>query len=85
MKGFLLCLHACGMRIYSEILAANCESTGMNEAQSAGEGSSIEIGTRIAYDSKLSNLGMLSLENEYQKKLGVEYYIGAGSRREMCS
>ena len=32
---------ACGMMTYSEILAANCEFTWMNETQSAGEGSCV--------------------------------------------
>ena len=31
--------HACGKMIYSETLAAKCESTWMNESQSTGEGS----------------------------------------------
>ena len=43
--------------------------------QSASEGSSIDIGSWITCDSKLSNLGKLTLENGNLKKLGVKYYI----------
>ena len=46
----------------------------MHETQTAGEGS-IESGTWITYDSKLSNLGKSILENPNLKKLGIEYYI----------
>ena len=48
---------------YSEILAADCESTWMNEGQSAGEGSC---------DSKLSNLEKSNIENANLKNLEVE-------------
>ena len=36
-------LHACERMTYSEILAARCESIWMNDTQSAGEGSYIEL------------------------------------------
>ena len=45
------------------------KSTGMHETQTAGEGS-IESGTWITFDSKLSNLGKSTLENPKLKKLG---------------
>ena len=60
-----------------EILAASCESTGMNETQSAGEGSSLETGTWITHNNKLSDLGKSTLGNPNLKRLGIEYYISA--------
>ena len=44
------------MMTYSEILAADCDSTLMKEIQSAGKGSHTETATRITCDSKLSIL-----------------------------
>ena len=50
---------------YSEILAANFESTGMNETQSTGEGSCIEPDTcRILEDPKVENPNLKNLEVE---------------------
>ena len=72
---------ACGMMTYSEILAANCESTWINETQSAAEGSYIESGTWITYDSKLSNLEKPKIENPNLKNLGVEDYTSAKNLR----
>ena len=41
---------------YSEILAADCESSWRNQTQSAGKGSCAEAGTWIIYDSRQSIL-----------------------------
>ena len=65
------------MMTYSEILAANCESTWTNETQSAGEGSYIESCSWITYDSKLSNLEEPKVENPNLKNLEVKDYTNA--------
>ena len=57
---------------YSEILAANCDSTWMNETRSAGKGSFFESGSWITDDSKLSNLEEPKAENPNLKNLEVE-------------
>ena len=58
-------------------MAANCESTWMNETQSAGEGSHVESGTWITYDSKLSSLEKPNIELPNRKNLEVEDDVSA--------
>ena len=53
------------MMNYSEILAADCDSTLMNEIQSTDRGSYTETGTRITCDSKLSMLEFVDYTNAH--------------------
>ena len=54
---------------YSEILAADCDTTLMNEIQSAGKSSYTETGSRITYDSKLSILEVVDCTSAHN--LGI--------------
>ena len=49
----------------------------MNETQSAGEGSHVESGTWITYDSKLSSLEKPNIELPNRKNLEVEDDVSA--------
>ena len=60
------------MVTHSDILAANCESTWLNETQSADEASFFESGTWTTHDSKLSTLDRRNIENPNLKNLEVE-------------
>ena len=62
-------VHACGLMTYSEILGADCDTTLMNEIQSAGKSSYTETGSRITYDSKLSILEVVDCASAHN--LGI--------------
>ena len=66
-------VHACELMTYSEMLAADGDTTLMNEIQSAGKSSHTETGSWITYDSKLSILEVVDCTSAHN--LGVIIFV----------